>query len=335
MRIAIRAEGGTGIGMGHLLRCAAIAREAERVGNEICFFAREASVPHVAKLGHNARALPECDAVELETEAFISAAKDFGSQTAIVDSYELTEDCYKRIRKSMRSVVIDDYVRLPYTADVLINANVYANELDYSACRLKTKLLGGRYAILRSEFQNAQIASFREDARRILVTMGGTDINDYTPAVLDGLSNIRGVEITVVAGPLMKCVDAANAVAKRCKSPVSILRTPSNLAKVFASCDIAISAAGTTTYELCALGVPAILIQQADNQALISGYFLRSGDMLALGDYRDVDSDAIESAVNRLLGDPALRRVMRKGMLKLVSREGVKNIMNEAFARPD
>ena len=130
-------------------------------------------------------------------------------------------------------------------------------------------MLGSRYIILGEEFANATFAPFNKKASRLLVTMGGEDDNNCTPFILESIDQIENMQIIVVAGPLFKNIHDIETAASKCKSDVQIFRSPNNLVEVFTSCDIEISAAGTTTYELCSLGIPTILVQQADNQQMI------------------------------------------------------------------
>lgn len=328
MKIAIRADGGPAIGMGHLIRCSAIARRAVLLGHTVCFFTRAKYAKYIGEMGFDVSALPDCSNVESEAAAFIKVASDYGADCALVDNYEWTEPCYIKTKEKLYTVVIDDCARLLYSADILINANLYASELDYSRCKVTAKLLGGRYAILREEFKDIPPAKIGHKVQRVLVTMGGADINNYTPVVLKELSDISGLEIIVVAGPLTQCADAIKNTAECCKSKITIMSAPGNIAEIIGSCDIAISSAGTTVYELCAMGVPSILIMQADNQSLICDYFRKTGYMQVLGDYKDVKHGEIAAAFNLYLDSPKLREKLQETLLTLVDRNGTGNIVN-------
>jgi spore coat polysaccharide biosynthesis predicted glycosyltransferase SpsG len=297
MRIAIRADSGVNIGMGHVMRCKAIANEAELHGHFIRFFDN------------------------LDVDTFVNEAANVGADCVLIDSYIWTEQCYKKVTNKFASVVIDDNARLNYSADLLINANLYAADLNYSGCDVKTKLLGGRYTILRDEFRNTAPSEFRQTVKRILVTMGGADINNYTSVVLEGLTEIQGVEIVVIAGPLMRCVDKINNYG------ASVIHSPNNMAEIINSCDIAVSSAGSTVYELCAMGVPSVLIQQADNQSRICDYFTKTGHMNVLGNYNDVEQIYISDTIKKLTNNSELRKQMRENLLNLVERGGVSNIV--------
>lgn len=327
MRLAIRADGNPALGTGHLSRCQAIAAGAQRRQHEICFFSQSCSAPWLQQYGVPFQELPQSPDIAEETAAFIALAKHWGADWALVDTYSLDARCYADIHAAMRSIVIDDFARLPYEANILLNANLYAPWLDYSAVSAGQFLLGGQYAILRDEFLKTPPVPFHGQVKRVLVTMGGSDINQYTPFVLSALREIQVEEILVIMGACAQCMEEVQSAASDCKSPVRILRAPPNIAELFASCDFAISAAGSTVYELCALGVPAILIEQAENQHLICAYFQQTQYLPALGEYRALPVERLASAAQTLLEDVEKRRHMHKTIQSLVSRSGVENIL--------
>ena len=331
MKIAFRAEGNTEIGTGHLARCYAVAAGCMNLGHEVCFFSRKHSDYWLRDKRIPTQILPECNAIQEESNMFVSLASGWGANYTFIDSYELTPNCYEEINKKVPTVVIDDYARIPYSVSTLINANVFAESFDYSNCIVKKYLLGSQYIILREEFVNTPLVPFNLKVSRILITMGGADVNNCTPFVLESLCNVQNVQLIVIVGPLFKnLVDIENAASK-CKSEVQILYSPNNLAEVFSFCDIAISSASTTTYELCSVGIPTILIQQADNQQMICNFFKRNDSIYVLDEFKLLTKQAVENAVLLLIGDAHKRQRMRESVLSLVSRNGVNNIIKEAF----
>jgi UDP-2,4-diacetamido-2,4,6-trideoxy-beta-L-altropyranose hydrolase len=328
MNFVIKADGGPEIGMGHLMRCQAIAREALNSGHDVCFFVKTGVAGYVKENGFKVYCLSETYTILDEAEELVRAASDCNTDCVIIDSYIWLLPCYKRIKESFYTAVIDDFVRLPYTADIIINANLYAPGLDYSSCDADKLLLGGKYALLREEFKNTPPADFRREARRVLVTMGGADINNYTPTVLESLADIADIEVVAIAGPMTRRLDEIRSTAKLCKGNVTILNSPNNMAEIMQSCDIAVSSAGSTVYELCAMGIPSVLIKQADNQSLICDYFDEKGSMKVLGDYKTVKPEAITNAVNEYLYNFEAREKAREALLTLVDRNGAENILN-------
>ena len=93
-------------------------------------------------------------------------------------------------------------------------------------------------------------------------------------------------------------------------------------------CDIAISAAGSTLYELCAVGVPTVAYSLADNQIVATEEFERLGIMLNAGDCRTNTCfvENIEQFMNQLSDNKALREQLSSEMQKLVDGNGAERI---------
>lgn len=327
MKIAFRTDGDESIGTGHLSRCRAIGIECLNKGHEICFFSRKKSIPWLIKYSIPFKELSDAADEKFETAEFIEKAMFWGTDFAIIDSYYLSENCYESINAAICSLAIDDYARISYRADILLNSNLYAQKLDYSSVSVNRFLLGGNYTILRDEFRHTASRPINECVERILITMGGSDVNNYTQFVLSALQNVYVNEILIIIGAYANCLNDISSLSDACKSPTRILQAPNNIAELFASSDIAISAAGSTVYELCALGVPTILIEQADNQRLIMEYFAHSGPFIPLGNHCDVTKRELYNAVNDLIEDSARRKAISKAAKALVDLNGVLNVV--------
>ena len=327
MRIAIRADGSSLMGMGHLVRCGAIAREFMKRGHRVRFFARKEAREWLKEMGFDHVVLT-AGTMPSETGEFIRGLMDWGAEAALIDSYELTLECYQRILDQVPTIVIDDYLRLPYSATCLVNTNFYGSSLDYiEGCQMEYLLTGEKYAILREEFLGYQPVTFNDRVSRILVTMGGADLRNYTPVVLRALQDLAGVEIVVVIGPAFQNTPEIREAARKCVGKCRLVVEPKSMAELMSSCDIAVSAAGSTVYELCYMGIPTFLISQADNQNLIFNYFAEKGSMLCLGDYLQVGEEEIRRAVLSLMEDDQLRRQMRSELTSLVDGRGVERVV--------
>ena len=328
MRIAIRADGSSQLGMGHLIRCGAIAREFMKRGYQVRFYSRKEAGEWLREKGFDHEVLT-AETVPAETGEFIRGLTAWGAMVALIDSYETTYECYQRILERVPTIVIDDYCRLPYSATCLVNTNLYGDRvgLDYIDCKMDNMLTGEYYTILREEFLDYRPITFKDEVGRILVTMGGADLRNYTPVVLRALRNLTGVEIVVVIGPAFQNRAEIEEEAKKCAGRCELVVNPESMAKVMSTCDMAISAAGSTVYELCYLGIPTILIGQADNQDLLLDYFTQNGNMLCLGDYRQVGAEEIEKATQTLMKDDHLRWQMYTELINLVDGRGVERVV--------
>ena len=223
----------------------------------------------------------------------------------IVDHYALDQRWETALRdKCARIMCIDDLADRPHDCDLLLDQSLGRNVDDYSGLipEHAQQLLGPKYALLRPEFSQWRTASL---ARRktpklghILITMGGVDANNITGRVL---SAVQGCDvptldrITVLLGPHAPWRDDVHDMAAKMKVATQVLSGVDNVAELMTSCDLAIGAGGSTTWERCSLGVPTIQIELALNQKFINTAISN------LGAARIISMDKLDNQIAMLL----------------------------------
>lgn len=311
MKIAFRADASLTIGTGHVMRCLTLARVLREQG-ATCRFVSRALPGHLAAqinaAGFGVTLLParkgpvpdappahaawagvdwETDAAE--TRATLNTPHDW----LVMDHYAFDARWQHAARpKDTKLMVIDDLADRPHDCDLLLDQNLGRSAADYDGlvpdrC---TRLTGPRYALLRPEFAQARAAALAERAgrglRHLLITMGGVDPHDATSQVLRAVQGAplpEGLRITVVMGSEAPALDQVRALARVMPRPTEIAVNVTDMAARMASSDLAIGAAGSTTWERCALGLPTIIVQIADNQAGIARALSTAGAALDPG----------------------------------------------------
>lgn len=332
MKIAFRADGTKSKGMGHLMRCSAIADGFLEEGDQVVFFSEcgTEGLRWLREKGYPARELPGSGSLEEQAEQLTSLLREMRADVLFLDSYWLSDSYIRQMKRSGAFVAaLDDEHLYQYDCDAVINGNLNAEDYSYDDCAVRFLLVGGRYNILRKEFSVIAPAPLRIPPKHILITMGGTDCNNYTPTVLKGLTAFEGLEISVVYGPLMTNRAEIEAAAARCKSRVSICETPPSMAELMYESDLAISAGGGTVRELFAMGLVSLFVLQADNQLSLGPCLERKGLPLCLGFYSDVSAEKIAAAAEKILADTEGRVRYREEMLRSLSRDGVANIVQD------
>ena len=126
----------------------------------------------------------------------------------VLDGYHF-DTIYQSLLRSAgcRLMVIDDTAHLlRYDADIILNQALSAQQFAYTCSPDTLLLLGPRFALLRSEFQSWQGVPRHcpEVARKILVTLGGSDADNATLKIIEALEQLTTphVEIRIVVGPL-------------------------------------------------------------------------------------------------------------------------------------
>jgi UDP-2,4-diacetamido-2,4,6-trideoxy-beta-L-altropyranose hydrolase len=155
LRLLIRADASAEIGLGHAVRCLALAQALREEGHEVVFAFR---------------ALPERLQQELRREGVRLVPLDDGSAArlahtvrqvdpdwVVLDGYELGPEHHEAAASSEAKVaVIDDNAELDrYACELLLNPNPFAAPPLYGGKTGARLLLGLRYALLRRETRSA------------------------------------------------------------------------------------------------------------------------------------------------------------------------------------
>lgn len=261
LKVFILTEGGKNIGFGHITRCTALYQAFEEKGIIPKFIVNEdESVLDLLK-DLNYRLLNWID----KKEELFDLVK--GVDVAIIDSYLADKDIYKTISEYVKiSVYLDDNKRLDYPKGIVVNGAIYAQELKYPAKKGLTYLLGSKYMPLRKEFWDVPEKEIKENIESVMITFGGDDMRNMTPKVLRLLqNNFPDLIKNVVIGKGFKNIYEIEEL-KDNKTNLIYYPDAEKIKNVMLESDIAISAAGQTTYELARVGIPTIAISIAKNQ---------------------------------------------------------------------
>jgi len=305
--VAIRADASLQIGTGHVMRCLTLARALRDAGHEVLFISRlldgnfcdyiEGQGFSVARLPHpsDAESTPDWLGLSWETDARQTEAA-LGSALhsiawLIVDHYCLDARWERTLRAKVEHILaIDDLADRPHDCDLLLDQNLGRNAMDYSGLvpRDSQIMAGPRYALLRPEFaqwRERSLSRSRWPLSRILISMGGVDKDNATRAVLNVLENLpktASAEIEVIMGqhnPWLEQVKIQASQMHRATVHVNV----GNMAERMANSDLAIGAAGASSWERCCLGLPTLTIILAENQRPGAYAMDASGVQLTIG----------------------------------------------------
>jgi len=308
MHIAFRADASLQIGTGHVMRCLTLADALAARGAKCQFLCRAHEgdlIDFIRSKGYVAYALPMVPAVDAtsnepapnSSSTDIAHSRWLGSTQAedaeacapilavqrpdwlIVDHYALDAHWEHALAPHYRQLmVIDDLADRPHACDLLLDQTFGRDAADYrplvpAHCKL---LCGSKYALLRPEFSALRPYSLqrREQPalRKLMITMGGVDKDNVTGQVLQALRTCSlpaDCRITVVMGATAPWLDEVRTQAQGMSWPTRVLVGVSNMAQLMADSDLAIGAAGATSWERCCLGLPSIVLALAENQRLI------------------------------------------------------------------
>lgn len=329
-KIAIRADGNSHTGMGHIMRCLVICKEFIRRNIETIFLVKY-DTKLINILDENKIKYLIIENTNLKEEAInlCKIIKELNIDGILIDSYWINNEYLREIYNHVNLLIsIDDNNLYDYPSHIIINGNIYGNDINYKLINENTKLLlGSDYAILSDEFTNETPIKIKDNVENILITMGGCDINNYTPIVINSISKIN-IPINVIIGPQFNNKKAIENIALS-NQKINLFYNPNSMKTIMKNNDIAISASGTTTYELGVLGIPTILIYQADNQENIAKKTSELGMMINLGYFKDVKEAEIYDSLLDLVSNKKKREDMSNKCIKNIGRTGVIKIVDE------
>lgn len=346
--VVIRADANSKIGMGHVMRCLSVADALLKRGEEVLFVtADDTPVPLLTKKGIPYRVL-HTDYADMEAElpklwnalselpqgpGVPEAALPQRNTFILVDSYYVTEKYLAALKKRITTIYMDDIYAFSYPVDMLINYNIYGEEMGYEkdAAFADTKLLlGANYVPLREEFLAGEQQRTAADGG-ILITTGGSDsFNLAGQLLMEAMKYdaLKEKEYHVVSGSLNLHIGELQALAQKHEN-IHIHCNVTNMAELMAESEVALSAGGSTLYELCAMGVPVIAFSFAENQERLVQTFVKRGIAQYGGNYRTDGNKMIQNTIaglETLLEDENLRTEYRKKARTLVDGKGADRI---------
>lgn len=314
--LLILTEGGEGIGLGHITRCSAIAGCVDKLGRKC----RMVIDWHGS--GHNPGNFEEAHWMDWE-------AADVPYHAVLVDSYKAPAAMYGKIKNfAERLVVIDDYHRLPeYGADLIINPNGYSDQIPY----VEKSASGNQYVILREAFRECREKyRLRDEVKKILVTVGGTDVRSMLP-VFAALLEKTDHKVVFVCGNKTTAQAMKERFGENQLFSFYGFAGPGLMCRLMLDCDIAISACGQTLHELAYLGVPTVGICIGDDQLLNQKAYIDAGFLSSAIGW---DSEGLEGLLlgelNGLTKAEARATKSRTGM-NIIDGKGVERIAQLIF----
>lgn len=337
--LVIRADGNSAMGLGHVMRCLALGQAWQKRGGMCWFVSRDIPPPLVRRLGDEDIPLkwlnrePGSSDDARETIRF---AQDQTAAWVVVDGYHLTSNYVQAIKRSgLRVVSVDDRETVErVTADVVVNQNIYASEALYPNREPYTSLLlGTRYAMLRDEF--GRWRDWRREiapvARRVLLTMGGSDSDNLTLKVIGALEQmgLEGLEVVALVGASNPHSAELQSVVERSAMEIRLDRDPVDVSTLMAWADVAVTAAGSTCWEVAFMGLPSVTLVLADNQERIAQGLSESGAAHSLGHHDCLPASRIAETVRSLIADMGWRQEMSAKAKTLVDGLGSRRIVDE------
>ena len=313
LRVLFSPAVGPHIGGGHVLRDLALAEALQARGAE-CVFAVPAWGESLLRrfAGHAVRVHP-VDRSGGDLQAVEAAVRAFAPAVLVLDDYTLCAVQTAPLgRAGLAVVVIDDLADRSYACDLLIDPGFGRAPSDYGGrtpgrCRVLT---GPRYALLRPAFARAAtepLPPTPDTLETLFVSFGLADPQGVTGRIVQRLlARAPAIALDVALGSDAQSLPRLRDMAAA-KPKVRLHVDALDVAMLMAAADAAIGAGGSSTWERCALGLPALAVVVADNQRAMIGRLAAAGAVLAADIASPDFDDAFDAALDRLR-DPQVRR---------------------------
>jgi len=335
--LVLRVDTSPQIGTGHVMRCLALAQNWQDYGGHAIFV----MAPGVRALeerlnseGINVIAMSAQPGSTDDADQTANLAWEAGGSWIVVDGYHFGADYQRTIKNSeQRLLAMDDYGHAShYYADFVLNQNLHAYEGFYASRESNTQLLvGTRYLLLRREFLSWRgwKREVSRIARKLLVTLGGGDADNVTLKVIQALQHVKmdGLETVVVLGGSNPHYQELQSAVRESRIPIRLQSNVRKMPELMAWADVAMSAAGTTAWELAFMGVPSLFLIQADNQRETAERLDALGVASNLGRPTDLSCDKLARELINLMVAADRRTEMARLGRQLVDGEGAARVL--------
>jgi UDP-2,4-diacetamido-2,4,6-trideoxy-beta-L-altropyranose hydrolase len=334
--LLIRADASSEIGVGHVMRCAALAQAWQSGGGQAVFALAAGADELEERLCSwgaevaRIRAEPGSEEDAAQTIEFCQRRR---AGWLVLDGYHFSQDYRANLRGGPRLLLMDDHGDCPpYKCDIVLNANPQASDTMYHPQSGQARfLLGPRYALVRQEFLEfpRDLPDVPDRARRILVTFGGADRQNATLKVVQALRELSDLQlyIAVVVGvsnpnrmSLLEAVDGFS-------NPARVLLNVENMPELMSQSDLAITAGGGTCFELAFMKVPMFLLTMAKNHEATVQAYGEAKAAVAAGWFDSVEREDLALSLRAVIVDRELRKRLREKASQIVDGRGAQRVV--------
>ncbi|MBU1638211.1 UDP-2,4-diacetamido-2,4,6-trideoxy-beta-L-altropyranose hydrolase [bacterium] len=333
-----RADANMNIGTGHVMRCMALADAWAKCGGEAVLLGEcdSALRNRAAKSFSSVQILFNSTDSDAEKQAIrdICRSRTLTAVWIVLDGYRFDSDYQRAVSELGYPVlVIDDYAHLDYyAADVILNQNAGAEHFNYQTKNSARLLLGTEYVLMRGDLlQKRKTEKEQTEGEHILITMGGVDAPNLTQRVLEALAQMKRdkTSIRVLMGSANPHICSVKDYAESALPEAEIVIQSDSMAEQYYWATAAISAAGTTSWELCYFGVPSMLIQIADNQQALAEHLGKTGAVINLGWHERLSAGRLAQLVEAFLMEKEKHSKMSGIARALVDGKGAERVIRE------
>lgn len=330
-RLLFRCDAGGTVGLGHVMRSLVLAEAFAKRGFRPEFVTATGvgfvGAERIASRGFHVLAAV-APAGSAEDRHGVEALLNQDTPTVlIVDSKQVTPATLELWRQNATLLVIDDDALGPLPAHLLLNSRIDASPALYTDdLPDRDLLLGPLYNLVDPAYFSLRRPPAPQ-VRRVLVSFGGEDPHNHTQWAIRTLLHDRAdIAIDVVVGPAHPAPESLRRLAQA-DGRISLVEQPSSLVPFIAEADLAITAGGTTVFELAAAGIPMLVVVIEDHQHHLAGPLAALGAAVLLGNHHHIEERPAIEACNKLMAQPTARAAMQAAQMKILPEAGAARVV--------
>lgn len=337
--IVFRADASVAIGSGHVMRCLTLADALDVAPRSVLFVCADLPgqlIEVIEQRGYAARLIAATDDAMTDAELTGAAIRSHFAcakvDWLVVDHYGLdfAWECAMRA-EAPHILAIDDLADRQHDCDLLLDQNLYLDMHERYRSKISLQcrlLLGPAFALLRQEFASQRQERRLRDGRlrRLLVSFGGSDPTNETAKALEALhgSSLQGLAVDVVVGSSNPNRHVIESICR--SSSFNFHCQTDRMAELLDAADLCIGGGGTSTWERCCVGTPALVIALAANQVEVSRQVASAGAAIYLGCSDQISASRIASALDALSQSRETLSTMSGAALALVDGQGASRV---------
>lgn len=289
-KIYIRVDGSSEIGLGHLVRCLALA---QMLKNDfeisfVCIRIPDKTKEEILNLNFN------LIIIQQENEILDILKKN---DIVVIDHYQLDLNYHKKIKAlNVKVICIDDIHDKEFDADLIINHAPSANKNNYVSGPDTKYALGIEYALLRPNFlKAAQKVDSKNYNTNVFVNFGGSDYLNLSEKVIDKLITFDCVSrIELVIGAANKNYKHLQFKYKNCKIiNIHYAISEEKIISLLEECYFAIVPSSGMLFEALALNCYTLSSTYINNQETIFNGFKNGNMIFPLNSFEDLPKEII------------------------------------------
>jgi spore coat polysaccharide biosynthesis predicted glycosyltransferase SpsG len=338
LSVLFRCDGSPEIGLGHVVRCVALANCLKETHDcRITFAMRNGplGLEMVRQHGYPVSAPMDADQ-SLNYGLWLGdVISTVGAQILVLD---VRDDLSRATVSALREhgiliVTLDDPSDRRLAADLAFYPpvpQVQRLKWDGFTGQLYT---GWEWVVLRREFAQRPPRPLHV-LSQVLVTMGGSDPAGLTLKTINALDMLdEDFETVLVLGPGFAYHEGLGHLLGRSHRHFELWQNARDMSALMTRADLAVASFGVTAYELAAMSIPSIFLCLTEDHVESASAFVEAGTAVCLGVFSEITKQGLAQAVKFLLSDASERLRMAGQARERVDGQGAMRIAHIMAAK--